>query len=65
MKIDKKLKKAIYADLEARKAKAHFHGVEHDKDVAEIEKEIEFYECGLKGEVPQTWIERYCEEVDE
>ncbi|MBC1499380.1 hypothetical protein HB943_02105 [Listeria weihenstephanensis] len=62
MKFDTKMEKAIMDDLEARKARARFHGIKHDKYVAELEKEIEFYEYISKGEVPPTWIERYCEE---
>ncbi|EUJ29621.1 hypothetical protein [Listeria cornellensis] len=62
MKFDKKLEKAIYDDLEARKDRAEFHGIENDKDVAELEKELEFYKCGQNGNVPGLWLIRYCEE---
>ncbi|RQW65458.1 hypothetical protein DUK53_16020 [Listeria sp. SHR_NRA_18] len=65
MKFNKKLEKAINEDLEARKARARFYEIEHDKYVAELEKEIEFYEYISKGEVPPTWVARYCEEDGE
>ncbi|MBC2207433.1 hypothetical protein [Listeria booriae] len=62
MRFNEKLEKAIYEDLEARKTRADFYGIAQDKDVAELEKEIEFYVYILKGEVPPTWVARYCEE---
>ncbi|MBC1491416.1 hypothetical protein HCI99_06215 [Listeria booriae] len=66
MKIDKKLEKAIYDDLEARKARARFYDKKEDyESVAELIKELEFYEYVSKGEVPPTWVERYCEEETE
>ncbi|MBC2163441.1 hypothetical protein [Listeria booriae] len=66
MKFNKKLEKAIYADLEARKARARFYDKKEDyESVAELVKELEFYEYASKGEVPPTWVERYFEEDGE
>ncbi|RQW65820.1 hypothetical protein DUK53_14495 [Listeria sp. SHR_NRA_18] len=62
MKFNKKLEKAINEDLEARRAKARFYGIENDKDVADLEKEWAFYSAGRANRVPAEWIARYCEE---
>lgn len=61
VKFDKKLEKAIMDDLEARKMKARFNRVKDDKDVAQLETELRFFKCGLKGEVPTEWVARYGE----
>ncbi|MBC2100610.1 hypothetical protein HCJ70_16280 [Listeria booriae] len=63
MKFNKKLEKAIYDDLEARKARASFSDTaENRASVAELEKEWAFYRAGMVKIVPAEWIERYCEE---
>ncbi|MBC1983039.1 hypothetical protein [Listeria booriae] len=61
MKFNKKLENEILDDLEARRMRARFKGIKDDKDVAQIETELRFFKCGLKGEVPTEWVARYGE----